>query len=168
MTMRMPSLPGSSRSARQTSTPARPGIVQSRNTSSGRSRVATSSAASPSWASKISKWPVSSVRRTSWRMFAWSSAMRTFAIASGGGDEVAQGAVVDVGHRVGAIGVELGAGAGDDLVDRRLELAPGPVGAVARDRVDGVGDREDPRPQGDAVGLEARRVAAAVPALVVV
>src|SRR5689334_4062861 len=165
----MPSLPGSSRSARHTSTPGRPGIVQSRNTRSGRSRVATSRAASPSGASKIWKRPDSSVRRTSLRMLAWSSAIRTFAMASGGGDdEVTHRARIDVGQRRRALGVELGARAGEDLVDRRVERAARTVGAVARDRVDGIGDGEDPGPERDLVLAQPVRVAAAVPALVVV
>src|SRR6476469_2871198 len=169
ITIRMPSLPWSSRSARQTSTPDRPGIVQSRNTRSGRSRVATSSAVSPSGASKMSKRPLSSVSRTSLRMLAWSSAMRTLAMASAGrADEVAHLGAVEVAERVRAVGVELGAGAGEDLVDRVVERAAEPVRAVARDGVDRVGDGEDARPQRDLVRPEAGRVAAAVPALVVV
>src|SRR3954471_15903183 len=171
MTIRMPSKRGSSRSARQTSTPGVPGIVQSRKTRSGCSRRATSSAASPSGASKISKWPVSSVRRTSWRMFSWSSAMRTFCsgeTSGSGRHELLHRGVVDVGERLRAVGIELRAGARQDLVDRLVERPAAAVGAVARDGVDGVGHREDARPQRDAVLLQAGRIAAAVPALVVV
>src|SRR4029079_13101353 len=113
-------------------------------TRSGRSRVATSIAVSPSGASKMSKRPLSSVSRTSLRMLAWSSAMRTFAMASGDrADEVAYLAAVEVAERVRAVGVELGPGTVEDLVDGVLERPAGPVGTVARHGVDRVGDRED-------------------------
>ncbi len=74
----------------------------------------------------------------------------------------------DLDEETGQIGVELGARAALDLGQSRV-LAPGPaVGARRGDRVVGVGDRHDPRPERDRLPLEAGRVAAAVEALVVV
>jgi hypothetical protein len=62
--------------------------------------------------------------------------------------------------------VELRAGPVGDLLAGPLERERPAVGAVGGHRVEGVGHREDARPQRDRLADEAARVALAVPALV--
>src|SRR6266516_3598984 len=73
--------------------------------------------------------------------------------------------VGDGDEGVGHGGVELGAGARHDLLDRALERQRSPVGAVGGHGVERVAHREDPRAEGDLLAHQPRRVAAAVPAL---
>src|SRR3712207_6573444 len=97
--------------------------------------------------------------------------------AAGGGDALArvEGAaayLVPLVARDAAEGfddarVELDAGVGVEFGERLVVGAAGAVDAVARDGVEGVGDGEDARVQVYLVALEAERVAAAVPLLVV-
>src|SRR4029078_5672970 len=71
-----------------------------------------------------------------------------------------------VGESVDDCRVELRARVSLDLADRVAPGTGGPVRAVARDRVERVGDGEDARAERDLASLEPVRVAAAVPALV--
>src|SRR4051812_42987486 len=76
--------------------------------------------------------------------------------------------VADVAERVDHRGVELRAGA---LVDDLASTADGhgrTIRAIRGQRVEGVGDREDPRRLWDVLAAEAVGVAAPVPPLVVV
>src|SRR5215216_565066 len=57
---------------------------------------------------------------------------------------------------------------GRDLVAGLLERPPAPVGPVARHRVEGVRDGQDPGGERDVLAREAVRIAEAVEALVVV
>ena len=70
-------------------------------------------------------------------------------------------------ERVRHFRVELRAGAALDFVDRDLVREAPAVGAIAGHRVVGVGDRDDARDDGDVVPLQAERIAATVPPLVV-
>ena len=66
------------------------------------------------------------------------------------------------------LGVELGAGLALELVERLLDGSGGPVRPVVDDRVVGVDQADDPRPDRDPLAAQAVRIARAVPALVVV
>src|SRR6266511_4190572 len=63
--------------------------------------------------------------------------------------------------------VELGAGAGHDLLEGPLVGHRAPVGPVGGHGVEGVADREDARAQRDLLAAQAGGIAASVPALVV-
>src|SRR5436190_9504870 len=146
-------------------------MSMSRKTSAGGCERASSSAASPPGASVGSKPATSSrVVATSLRMKGSSSTIRTEAIVSAddAGTDAFEGLVRDLVERLYHLRVELAARALGDRPARVRQRGGGPVGPVCGDRVERVGDREDPRRERDLLALQAVRVALAVPALVVV
>src|SRR4051794_12147447 len=144
------------------------GMSMSRNTSSGwtsaaRSTASTPLAASCSWKPATS----SSVVETSLRMNGSSSTIRTLRIADLDPDAL-QALGRDLEEGVDDRGIELRAGAVGDHRARLDDLGGGAVGADRRQRVEHVGHGEDPRRQRDGLAGQAVGVAGAVPALVVV
>jgi len=70
------------------------------------------------------------------------------------------------GERLDHVGVELGAGAGAQLAQRRVRGHPPPVRAIGSHRVERVAHEDDARAERDLRSGQAVRVAAAVVALV--
>src|SRR5262249_27700358 len=73
-----------------------------------------------------------------------------------------------VGEGVDDLGVELGAGAALELLDRLVGRDAPPVDALGGHGVESIRDEDDPGAERDALAGEAVGVAAAVPALVMV
>src|SRR3989442_12225266 len=90
-------------------------------------------------------------------------------VRSGGGELVPDPAQrrLAAGEGLDHGGVELPPGLAVDLRPRLLPAAGCAIGAVARHRIQRVGDGEDPRSERDLLGREPVRIAVAVPALVV-
>src|SRR5436190_21249565 len=76
-------------------------------------------------------------------------------------------ALLPKGEDLNDLGVELRTALTQDLVDRALPAQLPVIRPLARHRIEGVGEGEDARAKGDLVSLEAVRIAAPVPALVV-
>src|SRR4051794_38656814 len=144
------------------------GMSMSRNTSSGWTSAARSTASTP-LAASCSRKPAtsSSVVETSLRMKGSSSTIRTLRIADLDTD-VLQARGRDLEERVDDLGIELRARGLFDHRARLDHLARRAVGAHGGQRIEHVGDREDARRQRDDLAGQAVGVAGAVPALVMV
>src|SRR5919109_550139 len=143
----------------------------SRNTIAGGSARARSSACWPPGASAGSKPATSSrVVDTSLRMKGSSSTIRTEAIRSSGyarADAVDQ-RVGNLVERLDHPWVELTPRTFGDRSPRLGERRRRPVGPIGRDRIQGVGNREDTCRHRDLLALQPVWVAGPVPALVVI